>query len=1234
MRNFIASLFGNNKRVNDDSEDLSFSFTVDQDGEDVPVVKCNTCRSQDTECLDRENDLYICGACGNEFIPEIYKELGTADEYVSRGEQNFRERKFKRVIKDSTAAIQLDSGYRKAYLLRGKAHAEREEWQDAENDFSYALRVSPDYDVAFFSRGYVRLHLKNYDGAIEDLTKSINFDPDYAETYNLRAIGYFNKEDYVNAITDFSEVIQRSPDNASAFFQRGYSYSKVDEIEKALGDFNNTLDLDPHNLSAYYRRGEIHEKKKNYREAIDDYLKFLELGGKNSDVAENIADRINRMRAELDPEDTSKLTLEDVEIDDKKEATREGLDLVEQFAQMGLGGQGEKKDDWIKTQKVFYLIGEGENYFSEGRYEEAYESYTEAINFNPAEPTTYIRRSFTAYKLGNIVQALSDLSSAISAEPYHSTLCFLRGAISLIAGKEDDALGDFVEGIHAQFEKDFDRHVLGKLIAENNQLGIAIKDFANEIKPAGNKISQYLIEGALAIIAWADVFSDRNQAVMNALDSFNNVIKLESGCVSAYWCRGFVQQSAEKRIKDYSEAIRLRGNRAIYYLIRGTTKLMEYGIEGFNEDFSKIVELEPENTEAHEKIGLYYLYKEHEYNQAITVFSQGIGRNSKNPNLYYYRGLAYEKQDDSESAIADFVKYIELVENGGRFSIENIKERIETIKTGGNPDNMSEYGDNSLDLGKLLAGLVGASEDSIQEFNVTDDGIELVFQDDVEEDDYSDIVKLNVDNHEKFIDNLSEDDKAEAKTYLLRGVLESAQNKDYMSAIENLTRSIQLNAYDPEARFFRGGQYVFLKNYDKAIDDFSAYFHLHPENPDPEKFSILFTLFHETQDWDKAINVYTDVIGNYPNQAKPYLFRGLAYRNTHNWDAAIIDVSKAIEIDSPENPDPEKFGILYTLFYDTQDWDRAIKVYTEVIGKYPNQAKPYLYRGDAYNNVQNWDAAIIDFSKTIEIDPQYPDPYGNRAYAYEQKMNGTATISDYQMALELGAYSEENIPKIKDRIIQIRQLIDPNDGINEKATLIVEETKLECAKEHTVKAHQFQERSEFEKAIAEYQIAINLAPNYAIPYILLFEIYKEKQEWEIALATVNELVRIAPSDAEALNNRGTVYERMGRLDEAIKDWRAAIQLMPGDPVTYLNLGAAYLVKKELDQAIEYLSKSISLDPNTIRAYAYRGYAYYLNEDYRSTLVDWKKYCALGGEPTYELTIEQIQGYIKALEEQG
>jgi tetratricopeptide (TPR) repeat protein len=99
--------------------------------------------------------------------------------------------------------------------------------------------------------------------------------------------------------------------------------------------------------------------------------------------------------------------------------------------------------------------------------------------------------------------------------------------------------------------------------------------------------------------------------------------------------------------------------------------------------------------------------------------------------------------------------------------------------------------------------------------------------------------------------------------------------------------------------------------------------------------------------------------------AKAYFNRGLAYDDKGQYDQAISDYSKAIEINS---------GI----------------------------AEAYINRGNAYSKKSQYDKAISDYSKAIEINPKYADAYINRGIAHNSLGNYNSACDDWLKACKLG----------------------------------------------------------------------------------------------------------------------------------------------------------------------------------------------------------------------------------------
>jgi tetratricopeptide (TPR) repeat protein len=164
--------------------------------------------------------------------------------------------------------------------------------------------------------------------------------------------------------------------------------------------------------------------------------------------------------------------------------------------------------------------------------------------------------------------------------------------------------------------------------------------------------------------------------------------------------------------------------------------------------------------------------------------------------------------------------------------------------------------------------------------------------------------------------------------------------------------------------------------------------------------------YHHKREYDRAIADYTRVIEIELRDAVAYNNRGLAYRAKGDSDRAIADYTRAIEIDPRDAVAYNNRGIAYRAKGDN---DRAIADHSKAIEIDPELASAYNSRGIAYRARGDNDRAIADHTKAIEIDPGLPSAYYNRGFAYHGKGDNDRAIEDATSAIEInpkhaGAY--------------------------------------------------------------------------------------------------------------------------------------------------------------------------------------------------------------------------------------
>jgi tetratricopeptide (TPR) repeat protein len=83
------------------------------------------------------------------------------------------------------------------------------------------------------------------------------------------------------------------------------------------------------------------------------------------------------------------------------------------------------------------------------------------------------------------------------------------------------------------------------------------------------------------------------------------------------------------------------------------------------------------------------------------------------------------------------------------------------------------------------------------------------------------------------------------------------------------------------------------------------------------------------------------------------------------------------------------------------DYDEAIRLYTDAIALDPNEIRAYWHRSTAYHAKDDFDCEIADLDQTIRLDPTDDIFYLLRGSAYGDKGDYDQAIADFEHTLKL-----------------------------------------------------------------------------------------------------------------------------------------------------------------------------------------------------------------------------------------
>jgi tetratricopeptide (TPR) repeat protein len=149
-------------------------------------------------------------------------------------------------------------------------------------------------------------------------------------------------------------------------------------------------------------------------------------------------------------------------------------------------------------------------------------------------------------------------------------------------------------------------------------------------------------------------------------------------------------------------------------------------------------------------------------------------------------------------------------------------------------------------------------------------------------------------------------------------------------------------------------------------------------------------------------------------------------------------------------------------------------------------------------------------------------------------------------------------------------------------------------------------RNEPDRALLDFQKAIDIDPKYVEAYINMGLIYYFKNDPHKAIAYYEKAFKISDTMPETYMNRGNSYSHLGREDLALKDYNAAIKLRPTYVEAWYNRGNIYLKKGDFKNAISDYSHAIKLNRNYPDAFNNRGNAYFRMGDLDNAYLDFSQ----------------------------
>ncbi|MBD5267430.1 MAG: tetratricopeptide repeat protein [Bacteroides sp.] len=654
------------------------------------------------------------------------------------------------------------------------------------------------------------------------------------------------------------------------------------------------------------------------------------------------------------------------------------------IAMSGLGSGTIRSQ--INTDQVL-RIGQNSLYLED--YVLSIQYFNQIIAVKPYWAQPYFYRAIAKLSLDDYRGAEEDASLAIERNPFISGAYEVRGVALQNMGRQREAIEDYNRALE---QLPHNRNILlNKALAQEE-----IEDYAGADSTYETLLRVYP-KFDTGYVGRAKLHLAQGDTVA-ALADIDTALSINKNSTNAYSLRSDIaiksRKDYESALADMNEAIKLQPQFAGYFINRAFLRYNLNDYFGAMADYDYAIQLEPLNSTALFNRGLLRA-EVHDNNKAIEDFSTVLSLDRNNYHALYNRAILYKDIADYRSSIADLDRVLEAFPDfAGAYFL-----RSENLRLLGDRAQAEKDYRKSMALSKNPVSDAADGDDSATPQVETDD-VAARFTS-----------LLTIDNNS--------DIKEGYQTHAIKGRVQ-----DRRSAVE-LEPPFTLSYYVTTTEIKETPYYI------KEVDDINSTralrFLLMVANREPQLTDEDAINRHFA-----SIEYYNSYIPTHSPRPVDYFGRAMDYYTLRNYQAAIADLDKAIEL----APD---FTVAYLLRANARRHNANAVRMTEqqpaemtaglgvnaakmveaevledidkVIELSPRMAFAWYNKGVALAAMGDYTSAISAFSKAIELKPELGEAYYNRGYLYLNMGNRSAGMADLSKAGELGIVPSYNLLK-------------------------------------------------------------------------------------------------------------------------------------------------------------------------------------------------------------------------------
>lgn len=317
--------------------------------------------------------------------------------------------------------------------------------------------------------------------------------------------------------------------------------------------------------------------------------------------------------------------------------------------------------------------------------------------------------------------------------------------------------------------------------------------------------------------------------------------------------------------------------------------------------------------------------------------------------------------------------------------------------------------------------------------------------------------------------------------------------------------------------------------------------------------------------------VVTDDLGNVTDKFQEHFFEALKQKGIENYDRALKALEKAAE------ESPNEVAVYFEMAKNhgfLEQWQKAEAQYNKVLEMEPGKPEALAGLYDVYYNTNDYEKAIVIVKKLIPLDKDYKEDLAN-LYERTEQYDKALQILD-ELDLELGISDYRN---------QLRQQIYmKSDDTGSQITDLEQRIKRTPHNEQDFLnlIYLYSESNDKEAAFATAKKLIQAIPDSELAHLALYKFFLDANQPQEAITSMETVFKSDKIDSEnkfkVLNdfllfvNENPAYEE--NMEEMVTVFS---QELKNDQV-YEKLADYYLNKEMPEEALQYFELGVKNNP--------------------------------------------------------